>query len=255
MRTPCRLLALLAIALVSGTVGARANHAIAATAVTCTHPVTLNLITYGYTDALTNYSPAPRCWGYNRLVQNTSTFTVCSRVSSTTYGSGANRVYDDTNPNIPLSTDQSAIQACVSYPFSPPPPNGGLYAEYMGSKSSTCTTGCWREVTAGYPIKTFYAELYAGQDRVANLISNWENYTESGIGPGTVAGTINISPFIYNYGNGLYHDWTALRNWVVRLCNDTPSGNYMSIYGGGGMTVAGTAEQQIIDAMNSCTGY
>jgi hypothetical protein len=29
----------------------------------------------------------------------------------------------------------------------------------------------------------------------------------------------------------------------------------MSIYGGGGMTVAGTAEQQIIDAMNSCTGY
>lgn len=250
MRTLCRSLAIAAIALVAATVGLQPHRAAAAT---CFHSVTLNFITYGYTDPLTNYNPGPRCWGYNRLRQNTSTFTICSRVSGTTYGTGPNRVYDDTNPNIPLSTDQSYIQSCVSLPW--PDANGGLYAEYMAPRSSTCSTSCWREVSAGYPVKTYYAELYAGADRVANLFSNWQNYTQSGIGPGTVAGTINISPFIYQYYNGLYHDWSALSNWIVNLCNATPSGNYLSVYGGGGMTVAGTAEQTIINAMNSCTGY
>jgi len=248
-------LAIAAIALAAGAATSRPNHAAAARAVSCTKSVVLNFATYGYTNPPTNYtSNAPnRCWGFNCFAQNTSTFTICSRVTGRTIGRGPNRVYDDTNPGLPLATDQTSIRSCAGLPW--PDANGGLYAEYMAPRSSTCSSSCWREVSAGHPVKKYYAELYSSRSRVANLFSNWRNSTQPGIGPVGVAGTINISPFIYRYNNGLYHHWTALTNWITILCSATPSGGYLSVYGGGGMAVAGTAEQRIINAMNTCTQH
>jgi hypothetical protein len=239
-----------ATVLITGTVNVPQSRA-----ATCTKgSLVLNFITYGYTDPLTNYSPAPNtCWGYNRLVQNTSTFEICAYPSGGLTGSGPNRVFDDTNPTNNHTSEGSALNTCKNNS----PPQGSVYAEYLGvnsSQGSSCTTNCWYKDTdsGAVSVKKFYAETYADQTHVANMFTNWQNGVQSGVSPSTTAGTINISPFIYNYGNGLYHDWSALTNWIVKLCNATAVG-YMSVYGGGGLTVAGTAEQTIINAMNSCT--
>jgi hypothetical protein len=223
----------------------------------------LNFITYGDTDPLTDYTNnAPNgCWGYNRYIQNTSTFQTCSYPSGQLYGTGPNRVFDDTNFSHPQPDETNQLVACETrIGGNGSPGNSPMYAEYMAASSSSCTTACWEKNTAsgsGVTIGRYYAETYSSNDRVADRFSVWQNGTQSGVSPSTVAGVINITPFIYNYSNGLYHDWTALTNWVVNLCNATPTGGYLSVYsnqpgGAGSGVVKGTAEQTIINAMNSC---
>jgi hypothetical protein len=223
----------------------------------------LNFITYGDTDKLTDYTnnSPDGCWGYNRLIQNTSTFETCSYPSGVLYGTGPNRVFDDTNLGNPQPDETNQLVACETrIGGNGFPGNSPMYAEYMGAYSSTCTISCWEENSApgsGISIGRYYAETYSSNDRVGNLFSIWQNGTQSGVSPSTVAGVINITPFIYDYSNGLYHDWTALSNWIVKLCNATPTGGYLSVYsnqpgGAGTGVVKGTAEQTIINAMNSC---
>lgn len=241
----------------------RAGAMVPASPAASCRALVLNFITYGDTDPLTDYtaSPPDGCWGYNRYIQNTSTFQTCSYPSDLLYGTGPNRVFDDTNFSHPQPDETNQLVACETRPGG----NGSggnepMYAEYMAASSSTCTTACWEKNSApgsGISIGRYFAETYSGNDKVADRFSVWQNGTQAGVSPSTAAGVINITPFIYNYGNGLYHDWTALTNWVVSLCTATPTGGYLSVYsnqpgGAGSGVVKGTAEQTIINAMNSC---
>lgn len=241
----------------AGRAGAMAHDGQAASCRT----LTLNFITYGDTDPLTDYNPAPDpCWVYNRFIQNTA-FQTCSYSSGLLYGTGPNRVFDDTAFSHPQPDETNQLVACETrIGGNGSPGNSPMYAEYMAASSSSCTTACWEENSApgsGITIGRYYAETYSGNDKVADRFSVWQNGTQPGVSPSTAAGVINITPFIYDYSNGLYHDWTALTNWIVSLCNATPTGGVLSVYsnqpgGGGTGVVKGTAEQTIINAMNSC---
>jgi hypothetical protein len=218
-----------------------------ATALSCTRSVTVLIQVYQFfSEPVSN-----GCWGYNRSWQNAgkgnNTWKIC-RGDGVVFGSGVNRVFDDTSPANALSTETSLINSC-----------GNLYAEDMARRSgSWCGSNgypspCWRR-NAGtvVSVSRYLAELYSGDGAVDDQYSYW-TATGYGANPSNSFGIWNIRPLVFN--NVL--TTTPLYNKIISACQIAAAhGGYFGIYAAaasGSLTTSQTDVNTVSDAMNFCT--
>jgi hypothetical protein len=218
----------------SSNAGGRSAHR---SAVTCTHRVTVEFIVYTWFDE----PQSNGCWGYNRLVQNTSTFMIC-KYDGSLHGTGYNRVYDDTNPNNDYDQESYMINWCGTY--------GGAYGlwEYMAARdSSWCadhghSSPCWRRNDGGvYP--RYFAELYTPYNR-KDLLDEWQ-------ATGHGANPANSWPVV-NFGPDLGVSLSNLSSDVTTACNLVADGGFTSLYNGL-QQPTWEEEQTINNALDACT--
>lgn len=219
-------------------------------ATVCAKTIVVNFIVYGAMTAPVSNG----CWAFNRIVQNTSTFSICQNDKDNDgdslgdfdadndgfRGSGPNLVFDETDPGKSLSNENSRLFDCG---------NGGtIYAEYMHYSAENterwCSLNvglgsCWRK-NGSVPVTRYFAELYSNGSQVRDLSGTWPGAGSSGSRP-----TIDITPDKNNE--------PAIDSDVGWECSQTPNGGYMSIYGDGGLDA--TNEGYVQGELNTCTQF
>jgi hypothetical protein len=237
------------VAASSGIAGPRVAHR----SLACTKHITVVFDVY-------QYFPEPvsnGCWGYQRVVQNTSTFHIC-HWDGAVRAYGVQAVFDDTNPLHDWATESQNVWYCANYYTGV----NAIYAEYMAARSASwCgahgyASPCWRR-NAGSPAVAsvrYFAELYSDDYHVLDQLSQWQA-TGYGANPANSRPTINIRPDAYNNRGTTYY----MRSHITQICNLTGDGQYMSMYAGpsGGAGTAtdlsGTDDAAINAALDACT--
>lgn len=229
---------------------------LAVTTYTCTKSITvLFLVNQGWTDP-GSISPTPRtCWRYASMRQRPSTYMICHEDGSLN-GTGATRVFDDTNPMNDLNTEMNAITFCSTLSGG----SGGIYAEYMAARNTDnsthwCTDNsyqepCWRRDNASGAAGTishYFAELYTSEFDVKSDKGNWLA-TGYGASPSNSSPVYNFLPDRGNPNNVLYND-------VTELCGLVGNGGFISLYAGDTNfgTIQPGDQSTINTALNACT--
>lgn len=200
------------------------------------------------------------CWGYNRVYQNAgqgmNNWKLCysSRQPGGAHnvGAGPNNLYNESNPNVPLSTEQNEINGC-----------GNLYAELMHRQtqlasehwcdSHTTHPKCWRRDHANVVVSRYFAEVYEQETDTDNIYSDWVSGLY-GSGPSSDYAMYNIHPIVYS----AFHpnDNAPLYNKVLQWCQQTPDGGYLGIYSGAGNPIVQPIDVDTFSAaMDWCTQH
>lgn len=139
-----------------------------------------------------------------------------------------NYAFDDTNPNAPLSSDQSFLGQCSSGAAG----DGFEYMAYRGS---------WRLLTAPH-IKAYFAELYSTDQTIDDYYGLWPT-TLSGQ---TVSPMINIGP----------NDPPTIKSSALKMCQRVADHGYFGVYNGAykiGMGPTDARALALVAALDDCT--
>jgi len=129
--------------------------------------------------------------------------------------SAPNWAFDDSNPNAPLSQDQSFIQQCAAGSTG----EGFEYLAYRGS---------WRLMFPETHLKAFFAECYTGDDAVDDLWSQPGVYSgNSQLANHTVYPMINIGPTTPPSNVA-----TVVENGALAMCKTVKDGGMLGVYVG-----------------------
>ena len=230
--------------------------------VPCTKHINVIFIIYQYYEAPTGGNG---CWTYSLIKQRPDVFMVCSGGTGSHSGSG-NFVFDDTNPNNDLATENYLLNtACVTAP----PHTKPVWAEFMAPRNSPSTNWCnshgytapcWRRNYTPVGNVPLYAELYSDDSTVRDRLGAWTSPTiHYGAAPSNSKPLINIRPDIAaNHGGST----GQMRTDIALICNNyVPDTQYMGLYAGGGgsppdphKTITATDRAAVVTALNNCTG-
>lgn len=139
-----------------------------------------------------------------------------------------NYAFDDTNPNAPLSSDQSFLGQCSFGAAG----DGFEYMAYRGS---------WRLLTAPH-INAYFAELYSTDQMIDDYFGLWPT-TLSGQ---TVSPMINIGP----------NDPPTIKSSALKMCQRVADHGYFGVYNGAykiGMGPTDARALALVAALDSCT--
>jgi hypothetical protein len=129
--------------------------------------------------------------------------------------SAPNWAFDDSNPNAPLSQDESFLQQCSAGSTG----DGFEYLAYRGS---------WRLMYPATHLKAFFAELYTGDGAVDDLWSQPGVYSgNSQLAGHTVYPMINIGPT-----NPPSNVATVIENGALAMCKTVKDGGMLGVYVG-----------------------
>lgn len=147
-----------------------------------------------------------------------------------------NWALDDTNPNAPLSDDQSLLDACAKGAT-------GIGFEYMAYR------GSWRLLFPANHLKAFFAELYAGDGDIddywpAHYVNNAQ------LGKHTVYPMINIGP------TNVASPAAKIQKDALAMCKTIKNGGYLGVYVGTWdqpMTKTDARAVALAKALDACT--
>jgi hypothetical protein len=147
-----------------------------------------------------------------------------------------NWAYDDTNPNAPLSQDQSFIQQCSSG-------STGEGFEYMAYR------GSWRLLFPEPHLKAFFAELHATDYDVDD---NWPSayVGNAELANHTVYPMFNIGP------RNDPSPETKIKNDGIAICKTIKNGGYFGVYVGAWDQPMPSSDPRILafaSALDTCT--
>lgn len=217
----------------------------------CTQTVHVYIFVDGYYPNPGTVSPSPGpCWDYHRVVQNTSTFTIC-HYNLSYRGQGSSGWFDDTNPVNDLGQEVTAIEDCSIDDGT----FGSLLAEDMAARDTPqdawCQDNgysqpCWRIDTDIVGVTNQFAELYSSASAVEDLNNHW---LSGGYGASISTPTwpmINIGP--------LSGDNSQLQFDIDPLCSAENTGGYVGIDAGTAYPLQLSDFQEINRIFNGCTG-
>lgn len=153
--------------------------------------------------------------------------------------SAPNWAFDDSNPNAPLSQDESFLQQCASGSTG----EGFEYLAYRGS---------WRLMFPATHLKAFFAELYTGDDAVDDLWSQPGVYTGNAqLANHTVYPMINIGPT-----SPPSNVATVIENGALAMCKTVKDGGMFGVYVGTWSQPMPSNDPRIValaKALDACT--
>lgn len=150
-----------------------------------------------------------------------------------------NWAFDDSNPNAPLSQDQTFLQQCAAG-------STGEGFEYLAYR------GGWRLMFPATHLKAFFAEVYTSDDAVDDLWSQPGVYSgNSQLANHTVYPMINIGP-----RNPPSNVATVVENGALSMCKTVKDGGMLGVYVGEWNLPMPSSDPRILalaKALDTCT--